>query len=296
MRLRPLSCATVVVLALIGLGPSGASAVTRAQGTITEVPGEANTYVLTVDNTGSDPIQCMRFFAANGVTITGVSPPAEQESASVFSAGPGLQISPGSSRDFRFTTQQPYPTNGGGTLNVSSTCSAGSDVSSQVTGPAGAAPPPGDPACKCTGLTATLVDPTIHALHGRFLGFKVRWKLTCSEGAGDNCRGRIKIATFPRDVNITKPRNKVVNCVGRCAATTTRRSGLRMILSKRLRPLATAPVSKRRKHNFPYPPLRIGLTFFCLDAAGAETRVGRQVMTVRFDRYGQVDRRRSRLG
>ncbi len=140
MRRSSFLFATILALALLGIAPASAAAVTRAQGTITAVQGQANTYVLTVENTGNEAIQCMRFFAASGVTITGVSPPAERESASVFSAGPGLNITPGDSRNFTFTTQAAYPTNGGGTLNVSSTCATGSDVSSQVSGPAGGAP------------------------------------------------------------------------------------------------------------------------------------------------------------
>ena len=166
------------------------------------------------------------------VTITGASPPAERESASVFSAGPGLNITPGDSRNFTFTTQAAYPTNGGGTLNVSSTCATGSDVSSQVSGPAGGAPPPPPPPpadCQCTALTGRLQDPTIHALHGRFLGFKLRWRLTCSPGAAANCRGRIRIATFPGDVSFTRPRSKTVRCVGACGKTRTKRSELRML-------------------------------------------------------------------
>lgn len=299
MRRSPLLCATFLALVLLGIGPSTASAVTAAKGTITAVPGQANTYVLTVENTGNEAIQCMRFFAASGVTITGVSPPAQQESASVFSAGPTLNITPGNSSNFTFTTQAPYPTDGGGALNVSSTCATGSDVSAPVTGPAGGAggppPPPVDPRCKCTGLTATLGKPSIRALHGRFLGFKLKWKLKCSAGDGDNCRGKIKVKTFPKDVTFTSPRDKVVDCVGRCARTTRRRSDLEMLFSERLRPLADAPASRLRRHKKPYPKLRIGLDFFCLDADGVEKLVGRRVMTVKFDRLGQVDKRASDL-
>lgn len=293
MRSRLALSATLAALALLAIAP-GASAVTRAQGTITAVPGQANTYVLTVDNTGNETIQCMRFFAPAGVNITAVSPPATQESSRVFSAGPGVNIAPGNSRNFSFRTQAPYPTNGGGTLNVSSTCSTGSDVSSQVTGPAGAVAPP-DPRCKCSGLTARLVDPSIRSLHGRSLGFKVRWKLTCTKGTGTSCRGRIKMRTSPRDVKFTKPKSKVVRCKGKCGASTTRRSSLSLLFSKRLRPLSNASAAKRRAHDQPYPRLRISLDFYCLDADGKETRVGRRVVTVKFDRYGQVNRKTSDL-
>ena len=72
----------------------------------------------------------------------------------------------------------------------------------------------------------------------------------------------------------TRPRSKVVSCRGKCPSTTTRRSNLKMLFSKRLRPLANASAAKRRRHRQPYPRLRIGLDFFCLDADGKEKRVG----------------------
>ena len=70
-------------------------------------------------------------------------------------------------------------------------------------------------------------------MHGQFLGFKLKWKLRCSAGDGDNCNGKIKVKTFPKDVNFTSPRDKVVDCVGRCARTTRRRSDLEMLFSER---------------------------------------------------------------
>jgi hypothetical protein len=298
MTRRPFLFAALLALALLGLLPAGASAVVRAQGTITAVSNQPNTYVLTIENTGTEQIECMRFTAASGVTITSASPPGELVPPNRIVAGPGIAIAPGNSRNFTFTTQSAYPTNGGGTLEVSATCATGSDFSARGIGRAAANnPPPPDPSCLCSGLTAKLINPTIHALHGRFLGFKIRWTLKCTAGAPNNCRGRIRVVTRPGNINITGPRSRRVNCRGRhCPGGTRGTRELRMILPARLRPLANAPVSRRRQHKNPYPPIRIQLRFACLDAAGNARQVPARTLTVKFDRYGQVDRRRSNLG
>jgi hypothetical protein len=300
MTRRRLLYLSLLALAALGLFPASASAVVRAQGTLTAVPGQTNTYDLTVQNTGDETIDCMRFTANQNVTITSVDPPAQQEAPNRFAAGLDENIAPGTSRTYRFRTQSPYPENGGGILAVSADCNV--DTVSNVTGPPPAGgtqpppPPPQDPSCLCAGMSATLLNPTIRALHGRFLGFRIRWAMRCTAGAPNRCRGRIRLFTNPRDINITGPRSRRINCRGRrCPGRTRGFSELRMILSERLRPLATAPVSRRRRHTNPYPPINIQLRFACIDANGNERRLPPKLFNIQFDRYGQVDRRKSDL-
>ncbi|HEX2234529.1 MAG TPA: hypothetical protein VHG69_14320 [Thermoleophilaceae bacterium] len=294
---RRLLLGSLLALAALALMPPGASAVLSAQGNLEVVSGQTNTYDLAVRNTGDETINCMRFTAPNNVTITSVDG-ANQEAPNRFAAGLAENIVPGETRRYRFRTQSPYPENGGGTLSVSSDCNT--DATSQVTGPPATGtqppPPPPNPPCLCEGLSARLLDPTIRALHGRFLGFRIRWAMRCSAGAPNRCRGRIRVFTNPGDITITRPRSRRVRCVGRrCPGRTRGFSQLRMILSKRLRPLATAPVSRRRRHTDPYPAINIQLRFACIDANGNERRLPPKLFNIQFDRYGQVNRRKSDL-
>lgn len=288
MRARGL--ALLVVLSVVAVAAPAASAATRASGVIS---GSGTSYLLTVDNTGDQPIYCLRFFAAQGVTITAATAPATLEGPDRFSAQPTL--APGSSITYAFTTAAAYPVGAGGTLNVSTTCTAGSDVSSAATGP-DAPPGGGAPApCLCSDLTAVLTDPSIHAHHGRYLAFDMDWKLVCGAGTGKGCAGTFAIRTSPADVSFTSPRSRKVQCAGPCAKTTSGTSRLQLLLPKRLRPLEHASAAKRRKHRRAYPPLRIRLDLSCIDAAGAPKLVHRTTFTVRFDRYGQVNRKTSDL-
>ena len=115
-----------------------AAAQTSGAGELTST-GTEN--VLTIRNTGSDELRCMRFTAAQGVQITGASGPGQTqvESSSTF-ASQNHSIPPGQSQQWTFTTAQPYPTDGGGTLRISANCAI--DFGAPVTGPA-AQPPPG---------------------------------------------------------------------------------------------------------------------------------------------------------
>ncbi len=299
-RARMAWSALLVVCLLLAI-PSAASAVTRATG---EIDGSGTSYTLTVQNTGDQPIQCMRFFAASGVQMTSVSPPGTLEGPGVFSAEANIPV--GGSRTFSFTTTGQYPPNAGGTLNVSTTCSPGSDVSSQVTGP----PPPliAPLPCQCAGIGAALAKPEIRSVHGRSLNFRLRWALACSPGPGNGCRGRIKLQILKADGKITSPKKRRITCNGKnCNAVNRGSKLIKLILSKQRRPLANelsklTPIQVRRRlaqlraqGKFPYPPLRILIKVYCLDAAGKEKLLGQPVMTVKFDKLGQVNRKRSDL-
>lgn len=279
-------------LAAAALFPAGAGAATSATG---DIAATADGYVLTVQNTGDQPIICMRFFTPQGVTLATVSPPAQKESDNAFSAS--TNIAPGGSASFSFTTTAPYPPNAGGTLNVSSSCAVGSDVSSQVTGPPPGTTPPENQPCACSALTATLGSPTIRALHGRYFAIKLNWTLTCSPGTGASCWGVVKFTTVPgaNDIKFLSPRSRTVSCIGGCNQATNGTTEVSWQFSKRVRPLANAPTSKRRKHKNPYPPVRVALDFSCLDSAGNQQKAGRKIMTIRFDRYGQVNKKKSDL-
>jgi hypothetical protein len=292
----------VIALALLSVLTSAASADTRATG---ELDGSGTSYTLTVQNTGDQPIICMRFFAASGVRMTSVSSPAHLESPSAFAGE--VNIPRGGSQVFSFTTEQQYPPGAGGTLNVSSTCSTGSDVSSKVTGPpqpGGGAPPP----CQCFGMGAVLKAPFQFAAHGRHLGFEVHWRMACTPGQAAGCRGRIEIATsHRRDVKFLSPKSAKVRCRGKCGATTDGTKKVTLLLSKRLRPLSEAvhklsPIQLRKRirelkraGRLPYRPLRVRLRFFCLDAAGRAKRLGQRTMTLKFTSIGQIDKKHSDL-
>ena len=128
----------VAALSLVLLLAAPAAAQTSAAGTIS---GSGTSWTLSVLNTGAQAIQCLSFGAAAGVQVTGASGPgAVAANPQGFDAS-GLAIGPDQSAQFAFTTTAPYPDNGGGTLLVSSSCTPGSDVPAQVTGPAPAPQP-----------------------------------------------------------------------------------------------------------------------------------------------------------
>jgi hypothetical protein len=124
-----------LVTTLLGLllTAAPAAAQTSAAGTIS---GSGTSWTLTVLNTGAQQIQCLSFGAAAGVQVTGATGPGTVVANPQGFDASGLTIGPDQSAAFDFTTTAPYPENGGGTLAISSTCTPGSDVPAQVTGPA----------------------------------------------------------------------------------------------------------------------------------------------------------------
>jgi hypothetical protein len=303
---RPVALGAILVALVVVLSlPSTAWAPTRAAGSL---DGSGTSYTLTVQNTGDQFIYCMRFFASPGVKIKSVLSPAVLQGSNGFSAE--TNIRPGDSQTFSFTTEQQYPPGSGGTLEVSTTCSPGSDVSSQVTGPPEPpVAPPGPPApCRCFAIGANLGAISILAHHGRHLSFRVRWGLICTAGPGPGCRGRIKVSTGDKkDVKFLSPRSKTVRCKGKCNAFSHGRKEISLLLSKKLRPLSEAvhklsPIQLRKRiadlkktGQLPYPQLRVGVKLFCLTAAGKAHPVKFLVMTFKFDSQGQVNRKRSDL-
>lgn len=127
-------------LLLFGVIATPAQAVVAANGVIS---GAGTEWTLTIGNTGDTTIQCMRFTAANGVTVTRANGPGTVQQQPNGFASQGINLAPGGNVVFSFGTAAPYPDNGGGTLFVSDTCATGSDVSAPVSGPA--PPPPAAP-------------------------------------------------------------------------------------------------------------------------------------------------------
>jgi hypothetical protein len=283
---------SAVILAGLTLPASSALGAVSATGKVTSSGTNAT---IEVDNTGDQALYCMRYFVAGGVSIVSVDAPATQEGSTALSSM--TTIPPAGSKTFTFKTDKQIPANASGTLNVSATCAPGSDVSAPVTGPPAipVTPPMMVPPCLCSDLAAGLGEPTIRALHGRSFSVNVHWTLTCTLGAG-GCAGRIKLETFPKDIKILSPANKTIQCAAAtCAATTTGQMRVNWQFTAKERPLANAPLSKLRKHKKPYPSVNVRLSLFCVDAAGKETLVHRPVLTIRFDRLGQVDKKHSIL-
>jgi hypothetical protein len=294
----------LVLIALVLLLPAAALGATRATGSL---DGSGTSYTLTVHNTGDQFVYCMEFFAAPGVKVKSVAAPGTLQGPSGFSAE--TNIAPGASQTFSFTTEQQYPPGSGGTLNVSSTCSPGSDVTSQVSGPP--QPPVGGPApCRCFAIGAKLQAIHLRGHHGQFLAFRVRWGLQCTPGPGPGCRGLIKLAADDAaNVKILRPKSKSVKCKGGCFGLHHGSKRFRLSLSKNLRPLAEVidkhsaiwlrkrlkELEKEKPPRFPYPPLQVHVNLFCINAAGKPHAVNQLLMTFKFDRQGQVNRKRSDL-
>jgi hypothetical protein len=277
LHLLPVVVAAIVTAALVLLLAPAAHAVTSARGTIT-ASSAANTYVLEVENTGTDAIQCMRFFAASGVVLTGVSSPASLEGTTRFAAQ--TQISPGASKLFTFTTQAAYPVNGGGHLDVSATCSLGSDVGSDVTGPA---PPPLVLPCACTRLVADFGSLKTNSANKRRLDLNIEWTMFCRIGTG-GCSGQIDVTTPGlADATVAPPAGGIIRCSSNpCKAQKALRTKVRIILPARY-------AGTLRANRM----LIVKVQPYCLTPAGKRVKQKALTMHLVFDRHGRFDRQGS---
>jgi hypothetical protein len=98
-----------------------------------------------------------------------------------------------------------------------------------------------------------------------------------------------------RDVKFLSPKDQTVHCSGSCNKVTNGSRKVGWLFSKRLRPLSTASARRKARHKRAYPPVRVALDFFCVDGSANVHKAGRKIMTIRFDRYGQVDKKKSDL-
>jgi hypothetical protein len=273
-----LSQRVVCSLALLALlfVPAGVAA--RANVAATgQITGSQTSYVLTVTNTGSEPIHCLRFFAPNGVQITSANGPAgSQTQASGNSFGSiGVQpplIAPGSSAKWTFTTAQPYPVNAGGDLHVSFDCV--NDVSSRATGPEEAP-------CQCERLDASIIAKSIGIfgageINHFHLEFTVAWTMTCSQGAG-GCTGSFHLSAPFVLLKHGSTLFVTVHCSAHCGATKTGTRKYKLISD------ATFDAKHRKGKT-----LVVALSGSCN---------GKFIKTYAFvfDKFGQVDKKKSNL-
>jgi len=115
-----------------------------------------------IANTGTVTIKCLKFFVAQGSTVTGATGPSNAQTtfaavgvASQFLSG----LPPGATAFFQFTTAAAYPANAGGLLRISADCQT--DVNATVVGPTLTTPPPPQTKpCVCGSLSIKL-DPTL---------------------------------------------------------------------------------------------------------------------------------------
>jgi hypothetical protein len=201
---------------LVAFIATTASAATGAAGSISRT-GTAKRYTLTIQNTGTTAIFCMRFTAAEGVTVTSASGPgATAPTGTTGFAAQDFAIPPGGSADWTFETEAEYPTDAGGSLQVSASCTPGSDVEAAVAGPPAA---DANRPCRCQSffvrgshVRTPLVNDKID------LDVNLAWTLICTRGRG-GCRGTIDIDPPPGFTN-RLPRRIPVTCEGRCKKTT----------------------------------------------------------------------------
>ncbi len=279
--MKPWLGAAALVTVLAAALAAAAFASTSATGTLSH--GGAKRYTLTVHNTGSEAIHCMRFTAAPDVVITTVSGPSgtSQNDASSFGAQ-DITIAPGASAAWSFTTQADYPTDGGGQLDVSSTCAPGSDVSSPVTGPPPASATPTPPAakCKCQSLFVRGSHVRTPLIEDKIdLDINLAWTLICTTGTG-RCNGTIDVDP-PPGFRMRLPRTRPVQCRGKCAKTTGDhfRASMRTDFKK---------FTPRKRKGRTYV-IRIRRT------CDGKRIPGAIALEIKFNRNGVADRKRSDL-
>jgi hypothetical protein len=177
--------------------PAG-SASAQTTSAVGEIAGSGTQYTFTIRNTGQTQLQCMRFFAAQGVQLTGASGPGQTqtEGTNAFSAQ-NFTMTPDQSLQWAFTTSQPYPANAGGQLRVSPNCAQ--DFPGEVTGPAPVQqpppPPPGpQPQVNRTEVVTVLTGVVFVRLRGARRFVRVVGTRAIPDGSEiDARRGRLRL-------------------------------------------------------------------------------------------------------
>jgi hypothetical protein len=200
-------CAIAAILlgtALLAVAPAqGSGADVNAAGVIT---GSGKTWTISIQNTGSEPLRCFKFFLAPGVLVTRPGP-----SPTGWQVGTQGQVLFGQSEDgividgkqaFTFSTTVPYPPNAGGKLSVSADCQA--DAQGTVTGPT--VPPATEKPCACKSLKWAIGRIGEFGLHatpikersqsGMTLRLASKWIMTCTRGTG-GCKGALTVTIPP---------------------------------------------------------------------------------------------------
>jgi hypothetical protein len=283
MRLRGLAFVLVALaLAVVPLAAAVPSA-TSAHGTIVKMPD--GSYSLEIEVTG-DTVQCMRYTAPPGITITSASGPGQTGFAGSIFGAQGTNITSGSSKTWTFKTDKPLSQSNKGTLAVSTTCAVGSDVSATLE--------LADFKCKCVSFNARIIPGSL-ALFGITpqslnLGFTIGWELTCTAGLS-GCVGLFVLtppqpaAALGTKIRLVKldgklgPATGKAACKGKCGE---KRTGI-----QKFRLFGKQPLGSKN---------RAGKSFELSLARTCEgDKLNPLTFTLVFDKLGQVDKKKSDL-
>jgi hypothetical protein len=239
------------------------------------ISGSGTNYTLTVTNTGSDPIHCLRFLAPSGVQITSANGPSGSQTQATGNSFGSIEIqnaliASGASAKWTFTTAQAYPPNAGGDLHVSFDCV--NDVASHATGP--------EAPCRCESLNVSIVPKSIGIfgageINHFHLEFTVVWTMTCSQGTG-GCSASfhlIAVAVIKKGTNV----GVTVNCSANCGTTKSGTQKYKLIAGRDFD-------SKHRK----------GKRLFIYLQGSCNGHFSK-TYSFEFDKYGQVDKKKSNL-
>ncbi len=265
----------VAVLVLAALAPAARTTVAGSGA----ISGSSPSYTLSVTNSGTETIKCMRYFAPSGTSIPSASGPG---STSSFGSGFGAQnlnIAPGQSASFSFITSQTLSPGNNGSLHVSGDCVG--DVTGQLSGPTAANTP-----CNCISLNGRIVPKTIKITNpgesgGIHLEFSVAWFMNCSTGTG-GCNGQFELLPPQPALKLKtrfKPISGRINCSTDCASNTSGVAHFTLIGGPALG-----------------NPKRLGKSFtITMKRTCQGKKVAPQRFVLVFNRIGLVDKAKSRL-
>jgi len=291
VRLGLLALLTAAALAPLA---AGASATVNATGV---VAGSGTQYTIKVTNTGDESIICMQFFPS-GATVVAASGPGSPRTFGGGFGSQGFVLLRGDSATWTFTTDKALSANAGGKLHVSGDCAT--DVIVDASGPA---PPP----CECSTVDAFLNNFHIFGKASTRIEFDVKWKITCTAGTG-GCKGRVNVlaprgATFltqgGKTLRPARPTVVRLECAGPCAATMGGRQTLQYVAFQ------TAKGKKGKVRTVPNPrflpegrankDFEIRLGVLCISPSGVPGVSTTKKLKLHFDKYGQVDYKKSDL-
>lgn len=255
-----------------------------AKGTIVRNPD--GSYILEVEVTG-DTVQCMRYTAPSGTTITSASGPGQTGFQGSIFGSQGTNISSGSSKSWRFTTDKPLTIGSPGVLEVSATCAFGSDFRATLEGPI-------DLECRCLSFTARILPKSISLFgitdQSLNLGLTIFWIMNCSTGL-EGCTGTLELnppqpaAALGAKLRLVDKKGKLgkatgtFTCEGQCAKLNEGTQGFRLFGKK--------PLGAKNRANKTY-----ALTL-------ERTCQGKKLRPLKFklvfDKLGQVNKKKSDL-
>lgn len=283
MKLRVCAALALCSFAVVPLAAASPSVVS-AKGTITKNPD--GSYVLEIENTGTDPIQCMRYTAPQGTQIASANGPGQTGKSGNIFGSQGTNIAPGLSKSWTFTTDKPLSFGSFGVLEVSATCAFGSDVRATLT-----YEETGD--CRCLSFTARILPKSI-SLFGLSdtsmnLGLTVFWTMNCSKGL-EGCTGELELSrlqpvTAGSNIRLVDKAGKLgkatgtFTCEGACAKLNQGTQAVRLFGKK--------PLGAKNRANKSYT---LTLKRKCQGVALRPLK-----FTLVFDKLGQVSKKKSDL-